>query len=162
VQGRVYSQGFATGEVTITTPMDLFQLKPESAYQCPVEIVGLFLAPIGVADVGSAQEEWLRFRILRGHTSLGTGGFGGNGYAMKPRDIDPRTTTLLQRTVLASGGTPVILHEGAFNVRTGLQLWWKPGTEPSAREADTALIVRLVDAPNDSITLTGTLYFREM
>src|SRR5574343_34462 len=98
----------------------------------PIEIVGLSLAQTGVADVGDTNEECLRCNIIRGHTTSG------------------------------SAGTTTTLHEDSFNVRAGYINWWPEGCGPAASQANTTIVVRLPSAPADAITLSGTVYVREL
>lgn len=155
---RVYSVVF--GAVAVAAGQDLFEISP--ADDKPLEIVGLMLAQVGNSDVGDAAEECLRFSIVRGQTTSGSGGTATTPRPMKRSDAAAGFAAEVNNTTIASAGTAVILHEDSFNVRAGYLNWWPPGTEPEATQADTTICVRLNTAPADSITLSGTLYVREV
>jgi len=156
--GRVYTVSFAA--VSMTAAQDLFEITP--ADDKPVEIIGLFLAQTGVADVGDAAEEMLRIEIIRGYTTGGSGGSAPTPVPTKHLDVAAGFTAEVNNTTVATTGTAVIVHEDGFNVRAGYANWWPDGTEPSASQTNTTIVVRLVAAPADAITISGTLYVREI
>lgn len=157
-KGRVYTVVFAA--VSVSAAQDLFEITP--ADDKPVEVVGLMLSQVGNSDVGDAQEETLRFSIIRGHTTGGSGGTAPTPRPVKRTDAAAGFTAEVNNTTIASVGTTVVLHEDGFNVRAGYINWWPPETEPDATQGDTTLLVRLNTAPADAITLSGTLYVREL
>lgn len=156
-KGRVYTVSFAN--VSVSAAQDLFEISP--ADDKPVELAGLFLAQNGVGDVGDAAEELVRISIIRGHTTSGSGGSAATPRPVKRTDPAAGFAAEVNNTTVASVGTTVTLHEDAFNVRAGYMLWWPEGTEPEAAQGDTTIVVR-IPAPADAITLTGTLYVREL
>lgn len=156
--GRIYTVSFAA--VSCSAAQDFFEISP--ADDKPVEIVGLFLGQTGVADVGDAQEECLRIEIIRGYTGSGSSGSAGSAVPLKHTDAAAGFASEVNNTTLANTGTAVILHEDSFNVRVGYQNWWPDGMEPEASQGNTTIVVRLVAAPADAITLSGTLYVREL
>jgi len=155
---RTYTVVFAN--VSVTASQDLFALTP--AANKPIELVGLTLTQVGIADVGDAQEEMLRFSVVRGHTTTASGGTGPTPQSSKSTEAAAGFTAHVNGTTIASGGTTAVLHEDSFNVRAGVTLWWPDSTEPGASAANTTIAVRLNAAPADAITLSGTLYVREM
>ena len=157
MNGRIYTINFAA--VSVSAAQDFFEITP--ADDKPVEIVGLFLTQTGVGDVGDAQEELLRFSIIRGHTTSGTGGSAPTPVPVKTPDTAAGFTSEVNNTTIASVGTTVVVHEDAFNVRAGYANWWPDGAEPFCSQASTTIVVRLNSAPADAITLSGTLYVRE-
>lgn len=156
--GRMYTVSFSA--VSCSAAQDFFELSP--ADDKPVEIVGLFLGQTGVADVGDAAEECLKIEIIRGYTSSGSGGGAFTPAPVKHTDAAAGFVSEINNTTVANTGTAVILHEDSFNVRIGYQNWWPDGMEPEASQANTTLVVRLPTAPADAITLSGTLYVREL
>jgi hypothetical protein len=155
--GRTYSVVFE--HVSVSAAQDFFELTP--ADDKPVELLGLFIDQTGNSDVGDAAEEFLRYSIVRGHT---TGGSGGSAPTPRPMDRSAAAAGAaaeVNNTTIASAGTGVTLHSGGFNVRAGLAIWWPPEAYPEASQGDTTIVVRLLAAPADAITLSGTLYFRE-
>jgi hypothetical protein len=152
---RTYTVEFEA--VTVTAQVDFFELTP--ADDKPVEILGIFLSQS--SDTGDAQEEILRYRVIRGHTTSGSGGSAPTPRPLNRSDAAAGFAAETNNTTIASAGTTHNLHSDTFNVRTGLQLWLPEGCEWEATQADTTLVVRLMAAPADSLTMSGTLYVRE-
>jgi hypothetical protein len=154
--GRMYTVEFEG--VAVTTAVDLFELTP--ADDKPIKVVGLFVGQ--ASDFGDAQAEILRYRVIRGHTTSGSG-----GAAPTPRPMDRSAaaagfTAETCNTTAASAGSPVNLHSAVFNIATGEALWLPEGCEWQASQADTTLVVRLMAAPADSLTMSGTMYVSEL
>lgn len=156
MSGRIYSVSFEG--VAVTVAADLFELTP--ADDKPIEIVGMFLSQS--SDVGDAAEEMLRLEIIRGYTSSGSGGTSTTPQPIKRSVGAASFTAETCNTTGATTGTAVILHADAFNIRSGYQNWWPEGLEPEASQGDTTILVRMMAAPADSLTLSGTLYVREI
>jgi hypothetical protein len=154
-QPRVYTVVFQA--VAITASQDLFEISP--ADDKPVQFLGLFLAQS--TDFGDAQDEVLRWSVIRGFTSSGSGGTAPTPRATKRSDAAAGFAAEVNNTTKATTGTTNILHADGFNVRVGCAFWWTPETTPEASQADTTMVVRLEAAPADSITFDGTLYVAE-
>jgi hypothetical protein len=156
-QGRIYTVSFAA--VAVTAAVDIFELTP--AANKPIQILGIEWGQ--TSDVGDAAAESLPYKVIRGHTTGGSG-----GAAPTPRPLSGSTTTAAgfaaetNNTTPASAGTPVDLHAGAINVQLGLDKWLPEGLEWSASAIETTVVVRLGAAPADSLTTSGTLYVREL
>jgi len=154
--GRMYSVSFEA--VAVTAAQDFFEISP--ADDKPVLVHGLYLSQ--ASDVGDAADEMLRIKILRGHTTSGSG-----GSAPTPAPLQSSAGTAagfaaeVNNTTIASAGTAVDLHAEAFNIRAGLQYIPTPEARPGASQANTTLIVRLMAAPADSLTMSGTLILEE-
>lgn len=158
MNGRGYTVQF--DNVSVSAIQDLFEITP--ADDKPVAIVGLFLSQTGVADVGDAAEELLPVQIIRGFTASGSGGSAPTPVALSPIDTAAGFTAEVNNTTVATTGTSVTLHSDNFNVRVGYQNWWPEDAAPAASQANTTIIVRLTRAPADAITLSGTLYVKEL
>lgn len=152
--GRMYSITFTN--ITVSAAQDLFELLP--ATQKPVVIHALFLSQN--SDVGDAQDEVLRFSIIRGHTTSGSGGASVTPVPLNSADTVSGATCERNNTTIASAGTAVTLHTDGFNVRAGLALIFPP--EMRIRVANNNLLVVRIPAPADSIVMDGTLYFEEV
>lgn len=152
---RTYAVSF--DGVAVSAAQDLFELTP--ADDKPIEIVGLFIAQ--TSDVGDAQDEILKYTIIRGYTTSGSGGSAPTPVALLPADTAAGFTAEVNNTTVANTGTAVTLHNDAFNVRAGLQLWFPPEARPSASQANTTIVVR-IPAPADALTMSGTIYVREL
>lgn len=154
--GRMYTVEFEA--VAVTVAVDFFELTP--ADDKPIAIWGLFLSQS--SDVGDAAEEILRYRIIRGHTTSGTGGAAPTPAPLNHIDTAAGFTAETNNTTIASVGTVANLMSDTFNVRTGLQLIFPPELRPQASQANTTIVVRLMAAPADSLTMSGTLFVEEL
>lgn len=153
--GRVYAVTFSA--VAVAAAQDLFEITPAS--NRPIEIVGIELGQ--TSDSGDAQDEQLQISIIRGHTSSGSGGSAPTPAILSPLNTASGFTAEANNTTIASGGSTVTLHVGAWNVRAGYINWFPEECRPSATSTNTTLVVRQT-APADSITMSGTLYVREL
>lgn len=136
---------------------DLFEVVP--ADDKPVEIVALSLG--NKSEVGDAQDEMLAYAIVRGNTT------SSNGTTTTPQLLDPSdpAASFGAETVgstPATAGTSVTLIADTFNVRAGLMLVLPPEMRPKVSQANTGLYVRLTTAVADDLTLSGTLWVREL
>lgn len=152
---RIYTVSFT--EVAVTVAVDVWELTP--ADDKPIEVIGMFISQS--SDVGDVAEEILPYRVIRGHTTSGTGGTATTPQPLDPADAAAGFTAETNNTGAASVGTTVDLHAGAFNIRIGEPLWLPEGCGWKASQANTTLVVRLASAPADSLDLSGTLYVRE-
>lgn len=154
--GRVYTVEFEA--VAVTTQVDFYELTP--ADDKPIKILGLDLSQS--SDVGDAAEEILRYRVIRGHTTSGSGGAAATPAPLSPADAAAGFTAETCNTTIASLGTTGNLLSGTLNIRQGSNpLWFPEGCEPAASQANTTLVVRLMAAPADSLTMSGTLWVLE-
>lgn len=141
----------------VTAAVDVFEL--DAAAEKPIEVYGIFLSQS--SDVGDAAEEILRYRVIRGHTTSGSGGSAPTPRPLNVSDTAAGFVAETLNTTAASAGTAVNLHSDTFNVRTGLGLWLPEGSEWQT-SGTSLLVVRLMAAPADSLTMSGTLYVREL
>ena len=154
--GRVYAISFEGTAVTVA--VDFFEVTP--ADDKPVRLLGLLLSQS--SDVGDAAEEILRIKVIRGHTTSGSGGAAATPAPINPADAAAGAAAETLNTTIASVGTTVDLLADAFNIRSGYQFWWTPETAPIVSQANTTAVVRLMAAPADSLTMSGTLYVEEI
>lgn len=152
---RMYTVSF-TG-VAVTAAVDLWEITP--ADDKPIEIVGMFLGQS--SDFGDAQAEQIGFRVIRGHTTSGSGGTATTARPMNRSGAAAGMAAETCNTTAASAGTTVDLHADVINMAAGYMLWLPEGCEWEASQADTTIVIRLIAAPADSLTLSGTLYIRE-
>lgn len=136
---------------------DLFEIVP--ADDKPVEVVALSLG--NKSEVGDAQDEMLAYSIVRGNTT------SSNGTSATPQALDPSdgAASFTAETVgstPATVGTSVTLLADTFNVRAGLNLVFPEAMRPKVSQANTGLYVRLTTAVADDLTLSGTLWVREL
>jgi hypothetical protein len=135
---------------------DWFEITP--ADDSPLRVHGIFITQS--TEIGDAQEEMLRYKVIRGHATT------GNGTATTPAPLNPNdpASSFTAETVAstpATTGTPVDLHSGTFNVRTGLEMWLPPEAQWVVTQAQTMLVVRLMAAVTDDMNMSGTLYVEE-
>lgn len=154
--GRMYSVVFEG--VAVTAAQDFFELSP--ADDKPITIHAIYLSQS--TEVGDAAEEMLRVEIVRGHTSGGSGGTAPTPTPLDPSGSAAGCAAEVNNTTIASAGTTTILHAETFNERVGWVYIPTPECRPKASQANTTIVVRLMAAPADSVTMSGTLYFEEM
>lgn len=158
--GRMYTISF--GAVSVTAQQDLFSFKP--ADDKPVTIHACYISNVGIAaDAGDAQEELLRVVIIRGHTTIGSGGSNPTARPLASADtaFGPTTNVRANDTTKVSGGTGVILHDDGFNNRVGWVYLPTPEMRILSNEGDGFVAVQLLSTPTDAILLSGTLYVEE-
>ncbi len=153
--GRVYSVVFSA--VAVTAASDLFEISP--ADDKPVEILGLELGQ--TSDTGDAADEQLQISIIRGFTSSGSGGSAPTPVPVDPAFAAAGFAAEVNNTTVATTGTTTTLHTSAWNVRAGYIQWFAEGCQPKATQGNTTILVRMT-APADSITMSGTLWVREL
>ena len=155
---RIYTVEFEN--VAVTASQDFFSIA--AVADKPIEIVGLVLAQF--SDIGDAAEEILRYRIIRGHDTVGSGGTAPTPRPCRVTNAAAGFTARVNDTTIASAGTAVNLFSDAFNIRTGVTHWFPPGCEPStaATATNEFMVVRLLSTPTDSLSMSGTLFVREM
>lgn len=155
MSGRMYSLHFAN--VASAAVLDWFEIAP--ADDKAIAVWGLFLGQN--TEVGDAAEEQLAYSIIRGFATSGSGGASIIERPMRPNDGSAFMASEGPNTTQAAAGSPQILHQDVFNVRSGLQLWFPPEARPFCTQAETMIVVRLDTTPGDSITWFGTMYIEE-
>jgi hypothetical protein len=157
--GRLYTVTFEGQTVTNAGgDNDLFEL--DAAAEKPIELVGLELYV--TSELGDAAEEWLRLKIIRGHTTSGsTPAVSPTPRPLNPTDAAAGFTAECVNTTIASSGTGVDLWAGGFNVRAGLQLGPLPDGFGFVTSGASLLVVRLMAAPADDVTMSGTAWVIE-
>lgn len=155
MSARTYAVTFSA--VTVSAAQDLFELSP--ADDKPVEIVGIELGQS--SDAGDAADELLQISIIRGFTASGSGGSSATPAPLSPADTAAGFTAEVNNTTVANTGTSVTLHTGCWNVRAGYINWFPEGCRPIAGQGNTSIVVRST-APADALTMSGTLYVREL
>ena len=155
MNGRIYTVVFSA--VAVSAAQDLFEITP--ADDKPIEIVGIELGQS--SDAGDAQDELLQISLIRGHTTSGSGGSAPTPTPLSPAESAAGFTAEVNNTTIASAGTTTTLSTTCWNVRAGYINWWPEGMRPTATQANTTIVVRQT-APADAITMSGTLYVREL
>jgi hypothetical protein len=155
---RMYTVEFEN--VTVTTAggdADLFEL--DAGADKPIEVVGYKI--VTTSEVQEAQEEWLRLRWIRGHTTSGsTPNSTPTPRPMSPADAAAGFTCEVYNTTIASAGTAVNLESWAFQVRAGDSLFYPESCGHWTSGADL-LVLRLLAAPADDVVMSATLWVNE-
>jgi hypothetical protein len=156
---RLYTVEFEAQTVaTASGDVDLFEF--DAAAEKPIELFGLFLAVTSEVTTNVGEDEFVRLRIIRGHTTT------GNGTSTTPRPLKQTDAAAgfvaeTNGASIAAAGTGVNLHSDAFNIRTGFQFWWPEGAEPDT-SGTSLLVVRMMSTLADDVTMSGTAYIREL
>jgi len=153
--GRMYSASFA--DVEVTALQDLFSLVV--AVNEPVTLHSCFISQS--SDVGDAAEELLAVHIVRGNGTVGSGGSAPTARPLDPKTGAASATVRANDTTEASTGTEEIMHAETFNIRTGWVYIPTPETRIKADNVSDIIAVRLLDAPADALTTSGSLYWEE-
>ena len=83
----------------------------------------------GGIGMGESDELMMRWKIIRGHATVGTGGLDQTSAVVPLKPSAPSTSLTSFRILdenIATGGTPVDLYTGAFNLRLGTCLDFAP------------------------------------
>ena len=154
--GRMYRAEFEN--VSVSALQDFFEMSP--AANVPQILHAVFLSQ--VTDVGDANEEMLRVSVVRGNTTVGS---GGTDQTPQPNDQNDAAAVggdvALNNTVEASSGTEEDMHSETFNIRTGWIFLPTPEMRPRVQNAEF-MCVRLLVAPGSAIFMSGTIYFEEI
>lgn len=153
--GDVYTINVAS--IAVTGSVDLFEITP--ADDRALSVHALFVGQ--TSDVGDAAEEILQYQVIRGYTATGSGGTAPTPRSLKRNSQTASFTAKALNQVLASGGTPHIIHADTFNIRVGLPLILPPEMRWEVTQGDTLLVVRLISVPADALTAVATLYVEE-
>ncbi len=155
--GRMYSMGFSN--VTVANSegdVDFFELI------APTSGVGVLHAVYisQNTETGDAAEEILRYQIVTGNTSSGTGGTTGVEVPLSLGDPAATAVGLTVSDAIAASGTEAIKHFDAFNIRVGLI--YIPTPETRITWSANRLCVRLLEGVADDIDFSGTIYWEEI
>jgi hypothetical protein len=162
MQGRLYALEFEAQSVTNAGgDRDLFYVAP--ADDKPIIVIGWDFAQF--SDLKDAEEEVLRLRLIRGHTTVGSGGTAFTNsavYRQNPSDADAGFTARHNDTTIASSGTTFNGWSGGYNIRVAPapfflpERCWVPCTQVQG-----SVVLRLMAGPADDITMSGTLWVIE-
>lgn len=157
--GQFYTVAFEGLSVTNANGThDLFYLEP--ADDRPVVITGINIDVY--SETGEAEEEQLRLKAIRGHTSASSGGTAATARGLLGSAPSAAGTYRYGDTTVATGGTAVDLAAWAFNVRSGFI--WLPTPEQylTVDQGDASIAIRLMAAVTDDVSMNGTIHFCEL
>lgn len=154
--GRAYSAIF--NAVAVTAQQDLFEVNAAAAK--PVELLGILLSQS--SEVADAAEEMLNILIKTGPTTSGnTGGSAPTAIPRVTGDAAFAGNIEINNTVKATGGTIVTHDVFNWNIRVPFHMIWIPEMTIQI-VGGGRLTVELATTPADSITMSGTIYLREL
>lgn len=152
--GRIYTVPIAPAGLTAL--QDLWAIV--SGTNSPTKLLGMHL--FQTSDVGDAQEEILRLRIRAGQTTVGSGGSAPTPIPVDSRDSAASFTSRINDTTQATAGTIVVHAELGWNIRVDRDFWLPP-QYTFVFLGGRRWTVEIPAAPNDSLTLGGTLWVEE-
>jgi len=136
---------------------DLVEL--DAATDKPCELFGIKL--YSTSELQEAQEEWLRLRVIRGHTTSGsTPAATPTPRPTSEGDAAAGFTAEIYNTTIASAGTAVNLDSFAMQVRAGYEIFLPEYCGYTFSGANL-LVVRLMSGPVDDLNMNMTFYVRE-
>lgn len=154
---RTYTVEFDNVTATAAgTDQDLFSIDP--ATDKPTALKSIVIK--NSSEIAEAQEEWLRVRVIRGHTTVGSGGSAATARPDSSIDTAYGGSCRVNDTTIASTGTPVNLWSDAFNVRAGYEMFWAPEDWKWFFGAEF-LVVRLMSTVTDDVQLSGSIQIVE-
>lgn len=157
---RKYTVGFEQLDwLNADGDIDLVEL--DAATDKPIAVTGWKIRT--TSELQEAQEEWLRYKWIRGHTTSGSGA---------PTTITPRPLSAndaaagfaceILNDTIASAGTGVDVHPGdAFQVRAGDEVFLNPEDWIWTSGADL-LVCRGMAAPTDDVKISMTVWVLEV
>lgn len=160
--GRIYSAVMASVAITNANgDVDWFELAP--ADDKPCKLRGFVISQ--TSEVGDAQEEGLRFRILRLPATFtsGSGGTTPTPAPMDSADVAAGATTEANNTTVATtSGTAIVLAEFGWNERNSPYEMWFPDDRfaPKVKQGE-GLVIRQETTVADDVTCMGTFWFEE-
>ncbi len=151
--GRIYTANIS---IAVTAAQDFFEVNAPSTGI--VVIHRIFLGQS--SDAADAQAEMLRVHLAR--STSGGAGSGGSSITARPHAFGHAAyggTVEANNTTEAT--TQTSIYEEAFNVQAGF--YWVPTPEERIIIPPSGIfIVGLAAAPNDSLTMQGSITFEEI
>ena len=151
--GRIFSA--TVNAVAVTAAQDVFSILAPGRGRVKIREVVLSQ----YTDFGDAASEILSVLVVRGYTTVGSG-----GTAVTPRNLDPAgggaaASVRANDTTVATGGTAEILRATSWNIQSEW-LYIPDQSERAILMPGQRLVVRTT-LPADSITLNATMVFEE-
>ena len=154
--GPVYTAPFTATALT-TNIQDLFCITASTATRVVIREIRLGQH----SEFGDAEAELMSLQILRGSTTP------SSGTAITPVNVEGHATAatavsavVAPSTTLASTTSATLVIADAWNVSGGW--WYKPDIADRITVDAAAILCVRMNAPQDAITLNGTLIFQEV
>ena len=142
--------------LAFTTATDIFECTVTS--DAPVLFHALELCQ--TTDLQDANEEVLRIGYYTGATA------GSTGTALTETNYNRVDLPTLSLAVVANRGTPssggTLRAVHGWNIRVPFEKIWTPEMRPRVDSGEDVVTFKLLSAPTDSITISGTLYWEEL
>jgi hypothetical protein len=155
VIGRVYI--CPIDAVAVSAVQDPFEIN--SASTISLALLSVFIGQS--SDAGDAEDEQLRVRIIRDHSTSGSGGSSGTAVPARKGDAAFGGTVEINNTTPATGGSPIILPCDCFNVRGGM-VHRPTELEIATIHGGGRIVVNFPAAPADALTVSGYIVFAEL
>lgn len=152
--GRMYTV-VVSGVASPAAAFDLMELVPATAK--PIRLRRLKIAQ---TSEPTTEEEQLAITIQRGHTTSGSGGSAPTPRPLCSTDAAAGFTAETMNTTQATGGTPVVLHEDAFNTRAGYDHAFAPEEAPESVNGERMVVQ--ISAPADAVTVRALACVEEL
>lgn len=155
--GRLYTVHLAPTAITVAA--DLVELTPADDIPCLVHGFRVYQT----TDTGDAAEEIIGLAIVRGNSTSGSG--GNTSVAVTPknnRDVAAGVTCETANTTAASAGTAVTCYSTGWNVRAPLEVVFTPEQRIRVDQGNTLLVLRMLAAPADSLTIGCSMDVEEI
>lgn len=154
--GRVYTVHLAPTAITVAA--DLVEITP--ADDIPLLVHGLRVYQ--TTDVGDAAEEVIGLALVRGNATSGSGGSAATPAPKSARDAAASFTAEVANTTAASAGTPVTVYSTGWNIRAPLEVVFTPEQRPRVDQGQTLMVLRMLAAPADSLTIGASIDVEEI
>lgn len=145
----------AIDALAFTTATDIFEVTAPSTARIRFHQLDL----CQTTDLQDAAEEVLRIGYYRGVTAGSTGTSLTENTYVDSNDGAATAAIVANRGTASTSGT--LLQIIGWNIRIPLQYIWTPETMP-VFEVSTVSTFKLLTAPADSITISGTLLWEEL
>lgn len=154
MQGHVYTASFTA--VAVTVIQDLFQLLASASTPIIIHSVRIGQS----SDAGDAQAEMLQIQLSR--STMAVDGSGGTTPTPVPHSVDsPAANTVAEANNTTQTTVTTVIISDTFNVQAG----WLYLPTPEERiiiQSGDGLAVELPAAPDDAITMSGSVTFEEI
>lgn len=144
-------------QVAVTAAQDFFELNAAAAKPLVVEDGELTQS----TELGDAQEEQLVLRWRRGNTTSGSGGTAPTPAKKNPSFAASTFTAEVNNTTKATAGTVDTICPSTWQVRAEKRFVPLPQGVIEC-QGGGRLCLELVNAPVDSVTISGWLLVREV
>jgi len=151
---RIYTVQF--NAVAIVAAQDLFEIVAGTNRPC--QVLAVYISQ--TLDVGDTEEEILSILFKTGQTTSGSGGTAPTPIPSNVNDSASQFTAEVNNTTIASTGTIVTHMADGWNVRMPYQLILPDDMQFDITGGER-FTCELVSVPNDSLTVSGTIFVKE-